>query len=80
MLLAGLVVVGALHLLGSARDTLLARPDADRDELARVWLRLAEAQLQTSGFDAAARSSDAGHNSTSGVLCRCRGWPRIGAA
>ena len=49
----------ALHLLGNARDTLLALPDADPDELARVWLRLAETQLQTSGFDAAARSSDA---------------------
>ncbi|MBA8888249.1 serine/threonine-protein kinase [Dokdonella fugitiva] len=46
-------------LLEQARDALLARPDRDDDELARAWLRLAEAQFEDGRYDAATTSADA---------------------
>ncbi|WP_395683146.1 protein kinase domain-containing protein [Dokdonella sp.] len=48
-----------IALLEQARDALLARPDRDDDELARAWLRLAEAQFEDGRYDAAAASADA---------------------
>ncbi|HEY6941155.1 serine/threonine-protein kinase [Dokdonella sp.] len=49
----------SIGLLEQARDALLARPDREDDELARAWLRLAEAQFEDSRYDAAAASADA---------------------
>ena len=49
----------ALALLGTARDALAALPDRDVDELARTWLRLAQAQTDDQQYAAAAQSADA---------------------
>ncbi|MGN6518712.1 MAG: protein kinase domain-containing protein, partial [Dokdonella sp.] len=48
-----------IALLEQARDALLAQPRGEDEELARAWLRLAEAQFQDNRYEAAAGSTDA---------------------
>jgi len=48
-----------IALLSMARESLAAAPERDRDELARAWLRLAEAQYALADYARAAESTDA---------------------